>query len=110
MNIGSNGADWTFLYFGYNYKERKAFGYALYYTREDSAQYNDLKHFVPNKFWFYLGGGDKFNPGFEGTLYNWNLHLGDGAFSNKPKTFIEVWPYEPKDLDSSRVLSALLGN
>ena len=69
-----------------------------------------MKHFVINKFWVYIAGCDKITPGFEGTLYNWNVHLGEGSFTNKPKQFIEVWPYEPKDLDSSRVLSALLGN
>ena len=85
FNIGSNGADWTFIYFGYSLKQRKAFGYTLYYTREDSAQFNDLKHFVINKFWVYIAGCDKFTPGFEGTLYNWNVHLGEGSFTNKPK-------------------------
>ncbi|KAM3126835.1 hypothetical protein pb186bvf_021070 [Paramecium bursaria] len=63
---------------------------------KDNVQFNDLKHFVINKFWVYIAGCDKITPGFEGTLYNWNVHL-EGSFTNKPKQLIEVWPYEPKD-------------
>jgi len=60
LKFGENKAEWTYLYFGYNLKLRKAYCYALYINREDSGQYNELKHFVPNKFWFYLGN-DGFN-------------------------------------------------
>ena len=83
-----------FLYFAYNSKIKKAYAYTLYVNREEGNQYNDLKHYVPNKFWFYLAG-DSFNQQFEGTMLNWNLNFGDGAFTNKPKTAISAWPYEP---------------
>lgn len=73
---------------------RRGFAYALYLNREDSFSFDGLKHFVPNKFWFYLGA-DGFNQPFEGTLFNWNLRIGDGCFNVKPKSTIEIWPYEP---------------
>lgn len=42
-------------------------------------------------------------------MFNWNLHIGDGAFNIKPKSQIELWPYEPKQ-SMDQVLSVLLGN
>lgn len=55
LKLGSNQGEWAYLYFGYNLKLRKAICYTLFINREDSATYEGLKHFVPNKFWFYLG-------------------------------------------------------
>lgn len=34
--IGKNSNEWTFMYFGYNSKTRKAFAYTLFTNREDS--------------------------------------------------------------------------
>lgn len=42
-------------------------------------------------------------------MFNWNLHMGDGAFSLKPKEMIELWPFEPAE-EGEKVMSALLGN
>ncbi|CAD8140693.1 unnamed protein product [Paramecium octaurelia] len=108
FQIKENQGEWVYLYFGYSSKFRKGFAYALYLNREDSFQFNGLKHFVPNQFWFYLGA-DGFNQPFEGTMYNWNLHIGEGSFNIKPKSQIELWPYEPKQ-PIDQVLSVLLGN
>ena len=75
---------------------------------EDSQLYSDIKHFVPNKFWFYLGN-DKIYSQFEGWFFRWNLHFGQGSFNIKPQTFIDEWPYDPEpNLD--KVISALLAN
>jgi hypothetical protein len=94
LPIKENQGEWVYLYFGYTSRKRIAFAYALYTNREDSFQFNDLKHFVPNKFWFYLGA-DGINQPFEGGMFNWNLHIGDGSFTVKPKSLVELWPYEP---------------
>lgn len=109
MAIGDTKGQWTFVYFGYTSVTRKAFAYTLFTNKENSYQFIDLKHFIPNKFWLYLAS-DKFYPTFDGVLYDWNLYLGDGAFTMKPRGFIEIWPYEPKDFDTDKVKSALLGN
>lgn len=42
-------------------------------------------------------------------MFNWNLHIGDGAFTTKPRSLIELWPYEPQT-QQDKVMSALLGN
>lgn len=104
----SNKGEWTFIYMGYNWRQRLSFAYALYYDREDSMQIKEVKHYIPNQFWFYLGN-DKVYPQFEGLMAHWYLNVGKGAFTMKPKELVQFWPYEPPS-DEDKVLSALLGN
>lgn len=51
----NNKGEWTYLYFGYNWRQRKAYAFVRFYDREDSFKYEGVKHFIPNKFWLYLG-------------------------------------------------------
>lgn len=106
--LGANEGEWIFLYFGYSLKTRKAFAYTLYTKREDSNLFSGLKHFVPNKLWFYLGA-DGLNKQFEGAMFDWNLYFGDGAFTQKPRTLVKQMPYDDQG-EVERVMSAILGN
>lgn len=78
--FGDTLGEWTFMYFGFNWRAKKAYAYIKFMKGVDSTPFLELNHYVPNHLWYYLGS-DKIYPQFEGTLANWNLHLGTGSYT-----------------------------
>lgn len=87
INAGNSIGEWVFVYFGYNLKLKQAFAFTLFEHNQDSALFNNIKHFVPNQFWFYLTN-DGFYPIFDGNLFDINLHFGEGSYTTKPRLII----------------------
>ncbi|CAD8058815.1 unnamed protein product [Paramecium sonneborni] len=108
INSDKSNGEWVFVYFGYQFKSKQAFAFTLFLNHQDSAQFNNIKHFVPNQFFFYLSN-DGYYPIFDGSLFDWNLYFGDGAYTNKPRQIINQWPVEPI-VEFEGVISALLSN
>ncbi len=50
---------WVWTYFGYSKDKQKAFAYGRFGAFHSFLKWDNLNHFVPTEFSFYLGG-DKF--------------------------------------------------
>ena len=55
MPLLKNKGEWIYVYFGYSWRQKRAFAYTRFYDREDSYKYEGLKRFIPNHLWLYLG-------------------------------------------------------
>ncbi len=64
FNFGQNKGDWAFFYFAYSFELKKVFGYLKYYDSDESFKLNNINHFLPSYFNFFLGN-DKIYPKFE---------------------------------------------
>ena len=94
VDYGTTLGEWVFVYMGFNWKTRKAYGYVRFMRGVDSVQFENANHYVPNQFYIYIGN-DRIVPSFWGTMQNWKLYFGDGAYTTKPDDLIESWPYDP---------------
>lgn len=75
LSYGDTLGEWVYVYMGYHWKLKRAYGFARFMRTVDSVSFTDLNHYVPNQFYIYVGN-DRINPEFVGTMQNFNFHAG----------------------------------
>lgn len=96
---------WFFIYFGYSFEEKRAFGYVKFQDRTETVSFNDHRHFVPKYFRVFLAK-DPWHKAFNGQMRGFKFCAGTSCFRDSNMHELES-QYEVERA-SSEVVSRLV--
>lgn len=83
--------EWNYIYFGYNFSLKKAFGLVKKDHHQLVASFEDIYHVLPLNLHLFLGtDGVVYN--YDGALQGFVLHYGSGSYTEKPEEQIISHP------------------
>lgn len=95
VNYKSDHIKWHFVYFGYSRLRRQAAAKVIFKSRSELADFKDTNHFVPNRFYLYLGK-DKWYTAYNGHIALFRVNSGYGSFQddNYDKSIEDIFGFK----------------